>query len=843
MKFLAWIGGFVVAIVLIVYVVLFTGFGNSLIKPSIEKYVSKQVGMEFSLEKFKLGLGDFDVIATLNKELSIASKGKFSILTSQFDLNYTANATSFNNIPIKLSLSGDAMGSFNNFIANGIGTLAGSNVRFASRIKDYAPLELRLDAKDLDLKDLSIIALKKPYINGKLTAVANIVGQEGDAKITAPNITINESMLNDYNITLPKNFSMNLNSDIKSSTGLINANTTIKSALFNANAQKTSYDFAKNELTSDFNLDIADLAKLEPIIKQKLKGSIKASGNTQVLGGVMQFLDAKITGLGGEILANLKDNALSATIKNLKLANILALASLPAVANSDINGDAKITNLNDINNIKGSANLNFSNGVLNHKQMNELVGADLKSDVAFNATNKLDISGGNLKFNLNLKSPVIENFTAVGEYELASSNAKADLLAKIADLSVILGSNVKTSADVKAKVELKAAALQNADIDVKGLGGDINAKIKNKAVEAKINNIEASNLFAFAAMDALFSGKINGNITLDSLNLQNLNGKGEINIENGMFNSPALSKMLGAKFPENTSFKLHFKPTFTNSVAYFSSNFISDIAQISKFDGSYNLNKNHLDASYNLAVSDLSKLAFLTGVAIKSPLNVTGKIITDNNVITATANSDIFSSNTNIKFAKNTLNADIKNAKIEQILKALGYDQFYIGDANANLNYSLTNSAGTFAADILKAHLARNGFTAILTPILGGRDITTEVYENGKVTGTIKGEKIAFNAHLHSKRSDINATNGTINTATKALNIPVRANYEKTDIGVDITGTTDKPVYKVSSEYLKQKAKEGIGKLLDKAIGKDDEGTDNKQNKTKELLKGLKSLF
>ena len=841
MKFLAWIGGFVVALVFIAYVILFTGFGNSLIKPSIEKYVSKQIGMEFLLEKFKLGLGNFDIIATLNKELSVASKGKFSILTHQFDLNYTANATSFNNMPIKLSLNGDAMGSFNNFIANGIGSLAGSNIRFATRIKDYEPLELRLDAKDLDLKDLSIIALKKPYLNGKLTAVANIVGQEGGGKIMAPNITVDKSLLDDYNITLPKNFSMNLLSDIKSNSGIITAATTIKSPILNANAQKTSYDFNKSELTSDFNLDIADLSKLEPIIKQKLKGSIKANGNTQVLEGQMQFLDAKITGLGGEILAHLKDNALDATIKNLKLASVLSLAGLPAVANSDINGDAKIADVSDIKNIKGSANLNLSKGVLNHQQMNALVGSDLKSDVSFDATNKLDIASGVLKFNSKLNSPVIENFSAVGDYELASSNAKADIIAKITDLSVILGSNVKAGADLKASVELKAAALQNADVDIKGFGGSITAKIKNKSLAANINNIEASNLFPFAAMEALFSGKINGNISLDSLNLQNLNGKGEINIENGMFNSPALSKLLGAKFPENSSFKLHFKPTFTNSVAYFSSDFTSNIAQISKFDGSYNLNKNHLDASYNLAVSDLSKLAFVTGVAIHSPLNVTGKIITDNNVITATANSDIFSSNTNIKFAKNTLNADIKNAKIEQILKALGYDQFYIGDANANLNYSLASSSGTFEANILKAHLARNGFTAILTPILGGRDITTEVYENGIVKGTIKGNMINFNAHLHSKRSDINATNATINTATKALNIPVQANYEKTDIGVDITGTTDKPSYKISSNYLKQKATEGLGKLLDKAMG-NKEG-DEKSNKTKNLLNGLKNLF
>ena len=57
----------------------------------------------------------------------------------------------------------------------------------------------------------------------------------------------------------------------------------------------------------------------------------------------MEFLDAKINGLGGEILASLKDNELNANIKNLKLAQALSLAGLAPLANSDISGTAKIT--------------------------------------------------------------------------------------------------------------------------------------------------------------------------------------------------------------------------------------------------------------------------------------------------------------------------------------------------------------------------------------------------------------------------------------------------------------------------------------------------------------------
>ena len=839
MKFLAWFCGILLVLVVALYCVLFSSFGNSVLKPFVEKIASEKIGMEFRLEKFELGFSSFDILAIINGELGVESKGKYSLLSSQFDLNYNTQAKSFNGMQIDLSLKGEALGSFDNFVANGSGSLAGSSIRFASRIKDYAPLELKLDAKALDLAALSMIALKKAYISGKLSAVADIAGQEGTAKLNSAKIIITKEAQNDFGISLPANFALSLNSDIKLLGKQVAATTRVKSALANLSAKNTSYNFENGEITSDFNVDIANLAALEPIIKQKLNGSIKVAGNTKIANGAMKFLDAKINGLGGDILASLKDNELNANIKNLKLAQALSLAGLAPLANSDISGTAKITNLNDTKKIKGSANLTLSNGVLNHKQMNALLGSDLSSDVSFNAQNKLEIASGTLNFDSVLNSPVIENLGAKGSYILANADAKIDLAGKIADLGAIFGSGAKSPANIKANVGLKAGELSDGDIDIKGFGGEILAKVKGKALNANVKNIKAEQVLAMTTFGSLFNGEVNAELSLDGLNLQNLNGRGELSVKNGVFNAAAMSKLLETQFPENLKFSLNFKPTFTNSVAYFSSNFASDIANISKFDGSYNLQKNALDAAYSANVSDLSKLSFLTGVALYTPLNVSGKIASTNQAINASANSDIFGSNTDITFKSGVLNANMKNAKIEQILKALGYEQFYIGTTNMAFDYNTASKFGEFNANILNAHLAKTGLTELISSVLGGRDITTEVYENGVVKGRVQGDIITFDANMHSKRSDINVKQASINTKSKALNIPVSANYEKTDIGIDITGTTEAPKYALSSQYLQQKAEQGVEKLIDKAF----KGNDEKADKAKDILNNLKKLF
>ena len=62
-------------------------------------------------------------------------------------------------------------------------------------------------------------------------------------------------------------------------------------------------------------------------------------------------------------------------------------------------------------------------------------------------------------------------------------------------------------------------------------------------------------------------------------------------------------------------------------------------------------------------------------------------------------------------------------------------------------------------------------------------------------------------------------------------------NYEKTDIELSVTGTSDAPKYSVGSDYLKNKALKGLDKLIDKKLGGD-------SNSTKNAVKGLlKSLF
>lgn len=839
MKILAWIFGVLLVICGMIYTLIFTSLGNAILAPRIEAFVSEKIAMPFKLNEFKLGFNDLKISSTINGELSISTSGKYSILDKNLDLKYKIYANSFSSMPLNLNIAGDVKGSFENILANGSGNLAGSKLRYATRIVDFNPLELKLDARNLDLAQLSLIALKKPYLRGFASITADVAlkngTQFGFANINAPKISADNALINkDYGIKLPKNFNANLNSDISVNNSILTAITTLNTSLANANAQKTSYNLKTNELNTDFNLDIANLANLEPLISQKLNGSVKIALNTQIKNNKMQFLDAQINGLGGNIMAKLVNGELNAQIKDIKLAEALSLASLPPLAKSQINGFAKITGLNNPQNANGNASLKFSKGELDYKQMNKILNSDLKSNIIFTGDTKISVLSGVLNLDALLDSPALKMAKLSAKYELNTASGDADFNANIPNLGLIFGSKAKTSAYIKANANFKNNAIAKANIDINGLGGNINATLNNQSLQANINNIQAGNVFAIIAQDELFSGSLNANINLSSLDITKLNGQGQISLNNAVFNAPNLSKMLDVKFPQNSKFNLNAKVSFKDSLAKFNALFNSDLAKLDELNGIYDLKQNALNADFKASVANLANLAFLSGASINAPLNANGKVSMVNGALNAKINSDIFGSQTSANYANDTLNASMQKVKIENILSALGYDKFYLGLANTNFKYNLKNAVGEFDADVLEGKLAQNGLTQLINAVFK-RDITNEVYENGKVYGTINKNYITLNAKISSPKSNISIEKGAINSATKTLNIPLKANFEKTDLSINITGTTDKPKYNVKSDYLQEKV---INKAFDKLIKNDE-----KRENTKQILNGLKGLF
>ncbi len=380
MKLLKYLGIFLILIIVVLYGLLFTGFGNNLVKPYIEKTVKDKSGFDLKLTKFDLNFKSLDISAIINGEISANVKGKYSLFSQSFDLDYSVDVQNLNSFKIKLDepmgLNGQIRGKMKDFSANGVGKILDSDVRFLAVLKDLKPFDVDLDAKGLNVQKAMKIANQPVFLTGKINAVANIQNGFGEANITSNDLAINKDGLKDKNITIPNNIALDLNSDITLKDNIITASSNLNSKLANIEAKETKFNLDNKNLESDFSLDILDLANLEPFTKQKLNGNLKVDGFTKVVDNKPEFVKFNLVGFGGEVDANLQDKILDAKINSIKIAELMGVASMPKAVNGVINGEIKINDVYDFNNIQGSAILNVMDGKINPVELKKMTNLD-----------------------------------------------------------------------------------------------------------------------------------------------------------------------------------------------------------------------------------------------------------------------------------------------------------------------------------------------------------------------------------------------------------------------------------------------------------------------------------
>lgn len=857
MKLLKYLGIFLILIVAVLYGLLFTGFGNNLVKPYIEKTVKDKSGFDLKLTKFDLNFKSLDISAIVNGEINADVKGKYSLFSQSFDLDYNVDVQNLNSFKVNLDepmgLNGLIRGKIKDFSANGVGKILDSDVRFLATLKDFKPFDVDLDAKGLNIQKAMKLANQPTFLVGKINAVANIQNGFGEANITSNDLAINKDGLKDKNITIPNNIALDLNSDITLKDNIITASSNLNSKLANIGAKETKFNLDNKNLESDFSLDIFDLANLEPFTKQKLNGNLKVDGFTKVVDNKPEFVKFNLVGFGGEVNANLQDKILDAKINSIKIAELMGVASMPKAISGLINGEIKINDVYDFNNIQGSAILNVIDGKINPVELKKMANLDFPQNNNFEIASKTLIENGIVDSVSNLASNLfkIDNLKAI--YNLKEKDLKADFKASVDDLSKLkeftkqtLKGNLKASGDLS----MKNNAIKGLNLNVNTLGGEIKASSNGSNLNADVNNLKLNDIFALIGQNPLASGDLKAKINLSNIDIKNLNGTANINLSNSILNDKELSKMLNKEFPKNIKLNANSDINIANSIANFNAVINSDLANLKKLNGSFDINKNSLNANYEALVNDLSKLAFITGKKMIGSVSLNGEIKKDAKNLVATANSNLFDGKFKANLTNENLKATFDKFKIEKLTHMLDFGEFYEGIGDLVFNYNTLAQKGDFNVDINEGRLTPSKLTTAIS-IATQKDITKEIFNNSYVKGIINQGLVEFKSQMKAPKIDLNVTKGTLDTKTSKINIPVLMNIEKTDIAADVTGTTKDPKVNVSSKYLEQKLDKVLDKGLDKLLGgkknnvKDDNSSlNNDENSEEDSLKdGVKNLL
>ncbi|QKG29555.1 hypothetical protein [Campylobacter sp. RM16187] len=864
MRILAVILGLIILLLFGSYIIAFTDFGNGIVKPYVENIIKEKSGFNVKFDKFQIRPTTIDIATNINSEINAKVEGELSLFSQSLDLKYSVVVDNLVSLGVELKekmlFSGTVKGKFSDFNANGAGNLLGSNLKFAANLKDYKPLALILDAKNIELDKALALANQPIYANGKIDITANIADEggkpNGTANIDILNIKTNNALIaKDFNVTLPSNFSVNgaIKANIKD--WLVNAKTAFVAPIAVAGSENTIYDINSQTLSSDFRVMIDDLTKFEPIINQKITGTLNIKGNTIVTKNQLKNFEADMNGFGGSVKAVLNNDKLTAKINSLRLEELIKVAAMPAFASAVISGDAILNDIKNTKNISGSIKLTASNGKLNPSEFKKLTNLDIASGVNFNLNANADVKNGEAKFDANFLSNLLNLKDLKGSYDIDKKALASKFSLNVEDLAKlesIVGQKLSGKVDINGDVSTINNQLKSLNIDGNALGGNIKANLKDEKLTANLNSLLLKDIFILIGSKPLANATINADVNLNGFDMKNLNGTAKVNIKDGLIYEAEMSKMLEKKLPAGLKFSANSDINLQKSVANFDvlANLLSsnntNLIALKNTKGSFDINQNSLKSVFELDIPELKNISFLTDRVLYGPINLKGDAQKQGENITANVTSKLFNGDLKGNLQDNKLVINLTKFTAKGLTDMLGFANIYDGVGDMAADYNLATQSGKFNVLVDEGRLVKNNFTQTVATFTG-RDITGEIYRNSKIYGTIDKNLIDFNADMNATRSQINVANGKFNTATKAMNIPVKMNYEKTDIAINITGTSDNPKYNISSDYIKGKALKELDRFLDKKLGgsKSDSnetnstGGINKNDVIKDLIKGL----
>lgn len=762
----------VVALILVllvaVYVVLFTSFGNKIVAGIIEDK-AKQAGLELNVSKFVLRFSSLDIEVDVANMLNAKVEGNLSLFKLGFDIDYLLALNkdyvqSLNvNLNQNLSFGGKVAGKASDFKADGKGYLFGSNVTLDARVVDYTPLELKLSANGIKLEELLDLVSQPRYVLGVLNVNADIstkdLKPDGKALINLYTSSINYKLLQkDFNLSLPNKSEITADVSAYVNGNDVALSSEVKNSYLSLQTQNTKYDLNDGILSSDFLFKIPDLSKLKSLIGTNIKGALNLDGNASLAGANLNELNAKLVG-----------------------SNVSAL------------------NLPNIN-------------------------------LTFNA--KAQGENDKINFDALLNSNLLKITQLNGFYKMSNSEASVQTAMSIDDLSKfssLAGTAIKGSVQANLNAHTVGSEIKNLKADANVAGGLINANSDGKSFDFSIKDLDVAKLLVLAAQPAYANGAINAKAHLSNLDMQNLNGDFEATA-GGVLNQNTLSKLLEKKFPANSKYDFKLTGDIKSSVANFTANANTDFVKLSSLKGKFDIKNTTLQSTFIIDAFDFSKLNWLAERKLSGKAVFNGSANFDKSGLNAKITSDdIFKGKLDATLANNVLDANLNQVDFSTLMKGVDLPDYYDVKATVKANYNLNTSIGEANANLNNGKLKNVGVIKTLGT-LTKTDFTKDSFTDGNLNAKLNPNAITLNLSLKSPRISITVDKGLVNTQSSTLNIPFNVGVDKSNFKGSITGKTESPSVKLDvanaimshpkvqeqTQKLQEKGQKELNKLLDK---------------------------
>jgi len=527
MKIVSWILGVVLSLFVLVYVVAFTGFGNSLLQSTIESKIKEATKLDSKLKIFSLSMSHFEILLELNKNNTIEAKGDYSLFGQSLDATYAVNLEELKTLqPLtqtqlqsSFHTDGKVIGDIAYLTVKGKSDVAQSVTSYHVELTDLNPTSIIAKIESANLEALLFMLNQKVYASADINLDVNFKNinphqLDGDIKLETLKGTLSSSVMKkDFNITIPKTaFTMNLDAKLK-------GDDVDYSYMLNSNLAKVT---SNGTLTPEplkvalkYGVNVKELAVLKPISGADLRGPLGLNGEVK---GTKAKMDVSgysdIAASATTFVATLKEftpATLKAQVKHLKLQKVLYMVKQPHFADGLFDLDVDITNA-DVKNLKGVVTSKISKGVVDSRYISKAYKFKSKMPyTAFNATTHTTLVKNMLDTKLDFNSNLANFDIKSAKFNTADSSLVSDYIVKVGDLNKLyFATDRHLKGGIVANGELKKAKDLDFTMHSDIANGKLDAKLHNDDFHATLDSLNTLKILDILIYPKVFDSSIDG---------------------------------------------------------------------------------------------------------------------------------------------------------------------------------------------------------------------------------------------------------------------------------------------------------------------------------------------
>jgi hypothetical protein len=349
MKWLGILFGVLTAVIVGVYVLVFTSTGHGIFLPiAVEKIEENTKVKEAKFNEFDLSLNKINMVLDLDGEI-IKLNGHYDLFTSSLNLSYDVkikNLATFEKMiqtPIQgdFETAGQIWGNFNNILVKGKARTAEGSVDYNLNLNDNDLKDINFDLQNISLQKALWMVGQPLYTDAKLFSkgkIKSLNNLEGDIVTIVKNGVLNHPVVKkQFDIDLPKDavYDLHVKTELKNNkaTSIVDFNTFVA----NIDTTKTVFDLKTGVLTTDYTVAIPSLAKLYFVTEQKMRGDLKIYGDVKFDKKLLATF--KLNEFDGAVDGKFEGDTLNVQAKGIEILQLLHMMYYPEIFKSPVNVD------------------------------------------------------------------------------------------------------------------------------------------------------------------------------------------------------------------------------------------------------------------------------------------------------------------------------------------------------------------------------------------------------------------------------------------------------------------------------------------------------------------------